>query len=71
EGNDFFVPEVNYYFTDEDFERADKIEMETHSYVDDMPRDQKITHKSKMGNSLVWIIAIVAIFLLVSWLFSR
>nr|NQU89457.1 hypothetical protein [Bacteroidota bacterium] len=71
EGNDFFVPEVNYYFTDKDFVRADLIEMETQSYVDEMPRDQMITHKSKMGNSLIWIIAIVAIFLLASWLFSK
>jgi hypothetical protein len=66
EGLDVIVPLVNYYFTDEDFGLADKIEMETEDYVQNLPPDKSAKAMKKAGKTFGWIFIFFVVFLIFS-----
>lgn len=66
EGLDVIVPLVNYYFTDKDFGLADKIEMETEDYVQNLPPDKSAKAIKKAGKTFGWVLVFFVVFLIFS-----
>lgn len=66
EGLDVIVPLVNYYFTENDFHKADQLEVETENYVTALPPDKKSKATRRAGKAFVWIVLFFAFFLLFS-----
>ena len=68
EALDVIIPLVYYYFSDRDFEHADRIEIETEQYVDSLPPEKRNYGAKRAGSAALWIIAFFVVFLLLSLL---
>jgi len=56
-------------FTNEDFDCADQIEIETENYVDSLKPEEQFTSNKTMWITLFWVGAIFFAFLLMIFLF--
>lgn len=68
EGLDVIVPIVNYYFTREDFPRADELEIESEKYAQSLENKQKTKTPKKALSSFFWITLFFLFFIIFSLL---
>lgn len=69
EALDVIIPLVYYYFSDNDFAKADQLEIETMDYVDNLPVEKRNYGTKRAGSAVLWILAFFVVFLLVSIFF--